>query len=180
MFGKHWTAGSGLVVDKRLVRSTGDGQVGVYEFVVDVTPPNGAVFRAKVEGPTIALNFRDPSVGMTVRVEYEEKSRDVRFDKDDPQLSWKAYKQDRKSGFEETLHQAPGTPMSGTSAVVATGGLDIAALLKAQGLTGDDTQVFAPQVIQMDPGSPEAAALRDALLKAMGQVASPEVEQPPA
>jgi hypothetical protein len=180
MFGKHWTAASGLVVDKRTIRTTGDGMVSVYEFVVDVSTPGGEVFRAKVGDPKIATNFKDPSVGMTVRVEYDEKSRDVRFDKDDPQLSWKTYKQDRKSGFEETLHQAPGTPMSSASAVAATGGFDIAALLKAQGITGDETQVFAPQVVQMDPGSPEAAALREALLRAMGGAPAPEVEQPPA
>lgn len=170
MFGKQWTAASGHIVDRRVAHATGDGVV-IYEFVVDVTTPSGEVFRAKAGEPRIATDFHDPTIGMTVRVEYEEKSRQVRFDKDDPQLSWKAYKKAQESGFNDSLNAPPGSPIGGGSAA-APAGLDIAALLQSQGLTGG-TEVFQPTVVQMDPGSPEAAALRDALLKAIGGAPAP-------
>jgi hypothetical protein len=173
MFGKHWTAAKAHVVDKRVTHSSVDGP-STYEFVVDVTTASGEVFRAKAGMPHIAMDFRDPSIGMTVGVEYDEKSRDVRWDKDDPQLSWKAYKKDRKSGFEDSLNAPPGSPIGGASAQVA-GGFDIAALLQSQGLTSETT-IIEPTVIQMDPGSPEAAALREALMRAMGGVPAPEPE----
>ncbi|MDX6213994.1 MAG: hypothetical protein QOF82_3081 [Frankiales bacterium] len=173
MFGKQWAAGSGHIVDRRVAHATADGVV-IYEFVVDVTTPSGQVFRAKVGEPRIATDFRDPNIGMTVRVEYEAKSRQVRFDKDDPQLSWKAYQKAQESGFNDSLNAPAGSPIGGGNAAVPAG-LDITALLKSQGLT-DGTQVFQPTVVQMDPSSPEAAALRDALLKAIGgaPAAAPE------
>jgi hypothetical protein len=173
MFGKQWTAASGHIVDRRVAHATADGVVN-YEFVVDVTTPSGEVFRAKAGEPRIATNFRDPSIGMTVRVEYEAKSRQVRFDKDDPQLSWKTYTKAQDSGFNDSLNAPAGSPIVGGNAV-ARGGLDIAALLKSQGLTGG-SEVFQPTVVQMDAGSAEAAALREAVLKAMGAMPAPPVE----
>jgi hypothetical protein len=171
MFGKHWTAAKAHVVDKRTTHQSVDGPSS-YEFVVDVTTASGEVFRAKTGMPHIAMDFRDPSVGMTVGVEYDEKSRDVRWDKDDPQLSWKAYKKDRKSGFEDSLNAPPGSPIGGSSAQLA-GGLDIAALLQSQGLTSDTT-IVESTVVEMDADSPEAAAVRDAVLRALGGTPTPE------
>lgn len=173
MFGKHWTAAKAHVVDKRTTHQSVDGP-STYEFVVDVTTASGEVFRAKAGMPHIAMNFRVPSVGMTVGVEYDEKSHDVRWDKDDPQLSWKTYTKDRKSTFEDSLNAPPGSQIGGSSAQLA-GGLDIAALLRSQGLTSETT-IIEPTVIQMDADSPEAAAVRDALLRALGGIPAPEAE----
>ena len=129
MFGKHWTAARGVVVDKRAVRTSGDGMATIYEFVVEVTTASGEVFRAKAGEPHIAMDFMDPSVGQTVGVEYDAKSHDVRFDKDDPQLSWKALKKAKASSFDESLHAAPG---SGANTTMTPQGIDIEALLKAR------------------------------------------------
>jgi hypothetical protein len=169
MFGKHWTPASGLIVDKRTVRSTGDGMASIHDYVVEVTTASGEVFRAKAGEPRIAIDFRDPFVGDTVGIEYEEKSREIRFDKDDPRLSVKAYKKAKASTFDDSLHAAPGTP---TRSAAAVAGIDIQALLKAQGITGDRTTTEM-HVVQMDDSSPEGAAVREALLRAFGQ-------QPPA
>ena len=49
---------------------------------------------------------------MTVAVEFDPKSRKIRFDTDDPQLSWKQYKKDRKDGFEASLSAPAGTPVA--------------------------------------------------------------------
>jgi hypothetical protein len=40
-------------------------------FVVDVRTPDGELFRAKVDTPRIAIDFKDPAVGMVVQVEYD-------------------------------------------------------------------------------------------------------------
>jgi hypothetical protein len=169
MFGKHWTPARGLIVDKRAVRTTGDGMATIYEFVVEVTTASGEAFRAKAGEPHIAMDFMDPNVGDVVGVEYDAKSHDVRFDKDDPQLSWKAHKKAKSSSFDDILHAAPGTPIGNVS---TPQGIDIQALLQSQGITGDST-TSEVHVVGMDDSSPEAAAVREALLRAFGQ-------QPPA
>ncbi|BEP13760.1 hypothetical protein acdb102_20710 [Acidothermaceae bacterium B102] len=173
MFGKHWHAARGVIVDKRVVHTTGDGMASIYEFVVEVTTAGGEVFRAKAGEPHIAMDFKDPSVGDTVGIEYDEKSHDVRFDKDDPQLSWKAWKKAQASSFDQSLHATPGTPIGG-AATVASQGIDIEALLQAQGITGDSQTTH---VVQLDSSSPEAVAVRDALLRAFGQQ-PPTAEEP--
>jgi hypothetical protein len=109
MFGKHWTPAQGTVVDRRSAKTTGDGMVTIYEYVVDVRTAQGELFRAQVDEPRIATNFRAPSVGDVVAVEIDEGSHKVRFDKDDPALSMKAQKQVRSDAFDRTLMQPPGT-----------------------------------------------------------------------
>lgn len=180
MFGKHWSPAQGLIVDRRVTHSSVDGPT-YYEFVVDVTTAEGEVFRTKAGPPHLTSDFMSPQVGMNVKMEYEAKSRDVRFDMDDPQLSWKAHKKGAKSGFDNLLGQAPGTPApNGGSELPA--GFDLDALLAAQGLTGG-TQVFEPTVVEvdgvtLDSNSPEAAALRQALLQALGQTPPPPSPPP--
>jgi hypothetical protein len=109
MFGKHWAAGQSVVVDKQAVKSSGDGMVTIYEFVVDVTTASGEVFRAKVEEPRIGTDFLAPGIGQAARVEYDPESRKVRFDKSDASLSLKAQKRSREDHFADTLRQPPGT-----------------------------------------------------------------------
>jgi hypothetical protein len=174
MFGKHWTAAQAVVVDKRALKNSGDGMVTVYEYVVDVTTETGEVFRAKAEEPRIAIDFRTPSIGHVVRVEYDPGSRKVRFDKDDPSNSMKAFAKARDDHFAESLAQPPGTPPAAPVpfGVRAPGSPDISqitALLQAQ--------AGQAQVVQLGADSPEANALREALLRAMGGVPAPE---PPA
>lgn len=185
MFGKNWTPARGTIVERRGT-TTGDGAVTNYEFVVDVTTQSGETFRAKVEEPRIATDFKDPTNGMTVDVEYDPKSRKVRFDKDDPAMSWKHYKRSNSDKFDAALSAPAGTPASG-----APGGMPIGVsqlqqfmsgqganaqpslaqvrqILQAQGIHGGEAGF--PHVVQMTPGSPEAAVLRDALLNAFGGV----------
>ena len=178
MFGKHWATAQGHIVDRRITHSSVDGPT-YYEFVVDVTTPGGELFRAKAGQPHLTTDFMAPQIGMTVQVEYEPKSHDVRFTMDDPQVSWKAHKKGAKSGFNDTLNQAPGTAVSGGGAELPAG-FDINALLGASGLAAG-TQVSEPTVIQvdgvtMDSSSPEAVAVRNALLQAFGGKAEPEPE----
>ena len=156
MFGRHWVAARGTVVAKRTVSTSGDGMVTIPEFVVDVRMPDGELFRAKVEEPRIATDFKDPSVGDEVSVEVETKHRKVRFDKDDPALSWKAYKKSLKSSFEQTLAAPAGTP--------PVGGLGDHSIAQIQALM----QSAHGNVIRLDASDPANAALRESLLRAVG------------
>lgn len=109
MFGRRWEPAQGTVVASRVVKTSGDGMVSVHEFVVDVTPADGEVFRAKVGEPRFAMNFTAPSVGAVVRVEVRAGSRTVRFDKDDPAVNLAVAKKQRSAAFDRTLEQPPGT-----------------------------------------------------------------------
>lgn len=165
MFGKHWVSAVGNVMAVQVVKTTGDGLVSISEFVVDVRTPEGEIFRAKVEEPRIATDWKQPSIGDAVRVEYEPNSRKVRFDKDDPNMSWKAYKQGRTDAFENTLHQAPGTPVGVSAGMPGAEDPRIAQLLAMAKANGG--------AIRLDSSNPETAALREMLLKVAKQ-AQPE------
>ena len=97
----------------------------------------------------------------------------MRFDKDDPRLSWKAYKQQRKDSFDETLAQAPGTHAPGMRADPTTGlnpPLDqMQALIQAAQTQGG--------VVRLDASDPANAALRDMVLRAV-QGATPPPSPP--
>ena len=173
MFGKHWTAAQAVVVDKRALKNSGDGMVTIYEYVVDVTTASGEVFRAKAEEPRIATNFLTPSIGKSVRVEYDPGSRKVRFDKDDPSLSMKAFSKARDDHFAESLSQPPGTP---PAAPVPFGGRPTGSPDISQVTAMLQAQAGQAQVVQLGADSPEANALREALLRAMG--GTPPAEPP--
>jgi hypothetical protein len=191
MFGKHWVAARGTVVDRRVASTSGDGSVVIYEYVIDVRTVEGELFRAKVGEPRISTNFLGPMVGRDVGVEYERKSRDVRFDKNDPTLSMKAYEQAQTNHFDATLQQAPGTRPTPATPVLPTGlPLDpaqieqimaaaraAAARATAARAAGSGAapapgtaqvftteQVFGPSgAVSIDPDSPQGIALREAL-----------------
>ncbi len=108
MFGKHWVSAQGTIIASQVIKRTGDGMVSISEYAVDVRTPDGDVFRAKVPEPRIAMDFRPPSVGVVVRVEFDPSSRTVRFDKDDPVLSLKATKRARGNAVDEAMNRRPG------------------------------------------------------------------------
>lgn len=170
MFGKHWTGARGTIVDRK-ASWTGDGMVADYDFVVDVTTPSGEVFRAKVPTPRIATDFRDPSIGETVAVEYDAESKKVRFDKEDPQLSMKAFRRSRETSFDASLNAPAGTAAGG-SRPAANPSAPSMEELKA--MLGD--AAGAAQVVRLGPDDPTSAALREALLNAIGT--PPEAPKP--
>jgi hypothetical protein len=111
MFGKHWESATGTVVDKRVAGTTSGGADAVVkmEFIVDVQLLTGHVFRAKVDALN-AADFWAPKIGQSVRVEVEQKSNDVRFDKSDLGISFKEYKRAQAASFDVALAQPAGTP----------------------------------------------------------------------
>jgi hypothetical protein len=164
MFGRQWVSAQGTIVATRLVSVSGDGTVSTTEFVADVRTAKGETFRAKVGEPRIVNDFKAPIVGAVVRVEFDTKSRKVRFDKSDPALSWKAYEKSRNTAFEDTLAQTPGS-----EPVPAAQRPEIQALIQA----ADGA------VVRLDSDSPQAAGLREMLLRAAEQNQTRPVADPP-
>lgn len=179
MFGKSWEKAQGTVIASKPVKTSGDGSVTIYEFVVDVRTTSGEVFRAKVGEPRVATNFWRPRNGAVVGVEYDNKSRKVRFDKDDPTLSFKNFKAQQDGSFEATLAQQPGTsPGVGAMNSSAAAGLppgvlppQLQALIESAAANGN--------VARLDPNSAESIALRDMLLRSGGVVQPPPTTPTP-
>lgn len=156
MFGKQWMPAEGTVVATRIAGTSGDGTVSTTEFVVEVRTPDGETFRAKVGEPRIVNDFKSPIVGAVARVEFDPKSRKVRFDKSDPRLSWKAYEKAQQNSFDAALNQAPDSQP-------ATAAAD-PRLAQLQAFV----QATDGGVTRLDPNNPDTAALRDMLLRATG------------
>jgi hypothetical protein len=111
MFGRDWDNAEATIV-ARDADFTGDGTVADYTFVADVRLPSGETFRATVREPTIATDFWAPSIGDVVSVLVRPKDRKVKFDKDDPRLSVKAYDVGKNKAFAEAQQQPAGTPVA--------------------------------------------------------------------
>jgi hypothetical protein len=110
MFGHHWDPGQATIVASRVKSTTGDGMVSTREFVADVQVGSEPLFRAVVQIPTIATNFWDPSVGDSVGVLVERKSRKVKFDKSDPALNAATQTRKRDDAFARAAAAPPGNP----------------------------------------------------------------------
>jgi hypothetical protein len=108
MFGASWGHGEATIV-ARNTKYSGDGTVATHEFVADVRPADGTMFRATIHEPTIATDFWPPSIGDVVSVLIKSKDGKVKFDKDDERLSMKAYEARAKLAFAAAQNQLPGT-----------------------------------------------------------------------
>jgi len=102
-FGRKWIKTEGTVLATRVVSAGPNNTAVVLEFVVEVHPEGGPAFKAKVGQPYISTNFWKPDVGEAVGVEYDDKSKRVRFDKSDPRLSARARLAAAKARFDAKL-----------------------------------------------------------------------------
>jgi hypothetical protein len=102
-FGKNWQPAQGVVINSQLTGGYGTPDSTTREFVVEVTPPVGEVFRAKVKQPHNSTNFWDPRIGQKVLVEFDPESHKVRFDKKDPGLNAKIQIKANESKFDADL-----------------------------------------------------------------------------
>jgi hypothetical protein len=122
MFGRDWERAEAVIVMRHVKKTSGDGSVVIYEYVADVSPSNGAPFRATLQEPGISTNFWPPSMGDRVGVLMNEDRDKVKFDKDDPRVDAKARMAEQKQMFEAASAQAPGTdafvPTMGTTTVI--------------------------------------------------------------
>ncbi len=109
MFGHDWQPGLATIVDSRIKSASGDGKAMRREYVADITGADWATFRATIQEPTIATDFWTPSVGAQVQVLVDRKSQKVKFDKSDPQLSYKARERAEKQRFDDAAQSPPGS-----------------------------------------------------------------------
>ncbi len=167
MFGRHWEPATGSVVARTVVPTSGDSAPGppIYDFAVDVRTADGQVFRAEVPTPGIALDFAAPDVGDSVMVEVDPRSRKVRFDKADPQLSIRARKEAGLTQFHEVLAQPAGSVAPDAADPPAAGAVpsnsDVDAVLR--GLGGSEARV-----VRLDASSEEGQAIAQVVRRALG------------
>ncbi len=167
MLGRHWVKAKGTVVEVSSHETKlADGAAGVWYdgFVVDVHPQDGEPFRAEVReaGHAIgnfvidSLNFKAPSKGDTVSVEFDPKTKKTRFDMSDPRLQERASRKARDKAdhaeYEAALHEAPSSgPRSGPVPDATP-----AASLDSAGRPPSLKEIMAAR------GTPAADALRNA------------------
>lgn len=107
---KDLEAGEAVIVENHIKHhGGGQGQSNLREWVADVRPVHGQTFRAVIQTPNLALDFREPVVGDVVRVLIDPKSGKVKFDKSDPRISLKAARAQEQARFEEAAAGRPGS-----------------------------------------------------------------------
>jgi hypothetical protein len=112
VFGKkNWQKATGTVLARTIAGADSDGSMITYTYAVEIRPAGGgAPFRALLTDPRLLTDFLQPIVGKTVGVEFDEKSGKARFDKSDPQLSFKAYQAGQDAAVREAMEGPAGAP----------------------------------------------------------------------
>lgn len=105
VFKHNWEPAEGTVIDTRFPEhhSSSDGSGSAERFLVEVRPQSGDPFRVEL-GYVGWGDFKAPSVGQVVKMKCNPEHTQAEWDKDDPNLSWKAEERARKEGFEQELH----------------------------------------------------------------------------
>lgn len=106
MFGSEWEPATAKIVAKKF--KEGGERSGVWEYVADITPSSGQVFRAKLTQPPFMSHVVWLQEGAVVKVLADVKKQRAKFDRNDPVINGKAARKS-KDTFDEALHQPPGT-----------------------------------------------------------------------
>jgi hypothetical protein len=107
MFGKKWEPGRATILAREQI-DTPDGYL-LYTYAAEIQPDSGApTFRAEIKPPFVQLDWKGPLPGAVVRVTFDAKSRQVRFDMSDPTLHLSTARKLEHQGFEAALQGAPG------------------------------------------------------------------------
>jgi hypothetical protein len=155
MFGKKYSeTGEAVIVDKHVKHAGDDGRNTLFEWVADVTPTEGEPFRAVLELPGIALDFKEPERGDRVSVLIDPKKGTVRFNKSDPRVSLKAARAARDDHFAETVAGPVGSPAAGTSPL---DGGQVTSFAGAQVLSAAEAAPFLQDLLSGDPAARDQA-----------------------
>jgi Short C-terminal domain len=155
MFGKKGLeAGEATIVESHVKHhSGGQGQGNLREWVADVRPVNGEPFRAVIQLPNLALDFREPMKGDVVRVLIDPKNAGVKFDKSDPRLSLKVERAREQERFKEA---AAGHPGSAAVSATANHGVAPTAITNFEGMRVVNAADAASMLQALVPGDPQA------------------------
>ena len=140
MFGKKdLEAGEAVIVENHIKHhGGGQGQGNLREWVADVRSAHGQTFRAVIQTPNLALDFREPVVGDVVRVLIDPKSGKVKFDKSDPRISLKAARAQEQARFAEAAAGQPGSVAASPAPDGVAERLSALQLLKDTGVLTDE------------------------------------------
>jgi hypothetical protein len=121
MLGRDWEPATAKIVAKKF--KEGGERSGVWEYVADVTPKSGSVFRAELKQPPLMNHVVRLGEGDVVQVLADVKRQRAKFDRSDPQVSGKGQRaeggQYSKDSFDQALAEPPGSPLPGDSTVQA-------------------------------------------------------------
>jgi len=122
-FGEQWIKAEGLVVASREI---GSKALGTWreEWVVEVHAQDGQAFRSPIKWPFADRDFFPVSVGETIKIEYNPKNHDLRWDKSDPRTNMlaktpDAEKERQDQAFDDALTGR--TPVATPAAPAADG-----------------------------------------------------------
>ena len=165
MFGHDWQKAEATIVLVH-VEATGSGRFKRRDFVADIHPPSGPVFRATIPDPRVMVDFLSPNQGDRVGVLIRDDK--VKFDLDDVRLSRKARSQDSQAQFAAAVGGAPGTG-SGAAPTRVAGEMDIDAIRAAAMEAMASGAATFVDGRTMRPGDQDDAAARLAKLDSLKQ-----------
>jgi len=112
MFGRDWVPATATIVAKKF--KEGGERSGVWEYVADVTPDGGPVFRTTLKQPPLMSHVVRLQEGETVRVLADVKGGRAKFERSDPRVSGKGRREEggesSKGSFDRALTEPPGSP----------------------------------------------------------------------
>jgi hypothetical protein len=107
VFGHNWEPATAKIVAKKF--KEGGERSGVWEYVADVTPVTGEVFRTTLKQPPFMSHVVRLQEGQVVNVLADVKARRAKFDRSDPAVAGKR-DPSGKDEFNEALQNRPGAP----------------------------------------------------------------------
>jgi hypothetical protein len=111
VFGHNWEPATAKIVAKKF--KEGGERSGVWEYVADVTPASGDVFRTTLKQPHLMSHVVWLQEGEVVHVLADVQAQHAKFDRSDPRVSGKG-QPSAKDDFNEALQQPPGSPPPGS------------------------------------------------------------------
>jgi hypothetical protein len=112
MFGHDWVPATATIVAKKF--KEGGERSGVWEYVADVTPDGGSVFRTTLKQPPLMSHVVRLQEGEIVRVLADVKGERAKFERSDPRVSGKGRREEggesSKASFDRALAEPPGSP----------------------------------------------------------------------
>jgi hypothetical protein len=111
MFGRDWVPATAQIVAKKFKQ--GGERSGVWEYVADVTPDGGSMFRTTLKQPHLMDHVVWLHEGEIVRALADVKGQRAKFDRSDPRVSGKGRRAEggdsSKESFDRALAQPPGS-----------------------------------------------------------------------
>ena len=123
VLGRDWEPATAKIVTAKFKQ--GGERSGVWEYVADITPESGSVFRTSLSQPRLMDHVVWLHEGDVVQVFADVKHQCAKFDRSDPRVSGKGHRAEggetSKATFDQALAAPPGTPAAGEPGVRAGG-----------------------------------------------------------